>query len=137
MKVVCIAVFAAAAGALKTRLPDDQSNSETADSFGNSKLEPPCSNIQCGEYECPQPFELKTDNTCCGYCYAPDHVVPYDSHVAIGVNSTGYVVDYCDSAPSTCKSPGANAVRCFKPACKEGQEAHCAPNACCAACAPR
>jgi len=138
MKVVFAAMCIVNAVALKARAPAStditESNSEMNDSFGNSKLEPPCTNIQCGEYECPMPFELKTDNTCCGYCYAPDHVVPYDRHAVVAVNATGYVVDYCDSAPSTCKSPGANAVRCFKPACKEGEKAHCAPGNCCAAC---
>ena len=47
------------------------------DSFGRSTLEP-CSKIDCGETACPDPFVLKTDSTCCGVCYAPDHVVAID-----------------------------------------------------------
>merc|ERR1712217_679287 len=88
------------------------------DSFGNSELKPPCDKIQCGEYSCPTPFELKVDGTCCGYCWAPDHVVAADRHVVTEYNATGLVVEQCDSAPSTCKGPGANVVRCFKPTCQ-------------------
>merc|ERR1719223_1184293 len=142
MKSACIlALCMAAVQGVKIRSMVDpglnEANSEMNDSFGKSKLEPPCSKIECGEYECPIPFELKTDNTCCGYCYAPDHVVPADRHIATKLNSTGYVVDYCDGAPKTCSSPGANAVRCFKPACREGDKPNCAPGACCAECAAR
>merc|ERR1719207_273366 len=109
---------------------------EPTDSFGNSQLEPPCSKIECGEYECTPPFELKTDNTCCGYCYAPDHVIAVDRHVATAYNSSGFAVDQCEGAPSTCTGPGAEAVRCFKPSCREGEKPHCAPGACCHKCVP-
>eukprot|EP00929_Paragymnodinium_shiwhaense_P041883 TRINITY_DN2174_c0_g2_i1.p1 TRINITY_DN2174_c0_g2~~TRINITY_DN2174_c0_g2_i1.p1 ORF type:complete len:147 (+),score=32.15 TRINITY_DN2174_c0_g2_i1:65-505(+) len=105
------------------------------DSFGGTKLTPACDKIQCGEYSCPTPFELKVDNTCCGYCWAPDHVVPADRHAVVQYNATGNAIAQCDSAPSTCKGPGATAVRCFKPSCRVGSEPHCAPNACCPACA--
>mmetsp|Transcript_31679 Transcript_31679/g.94109 ORF Transcript_31679/g.94109 Transcript_31679/m.94109 type:complete len:146 (+) Transcript_31679:84-521(+) len=107
------------------------------DSFGNTALAPSCSKIECGEYSCPEPFELKTDGTCCGYCWAPDHVVPADRHVATAFNSTGFAVEQCESAPSTCKGPGAAAVRCFKPSCRPGSQPNCAPGACCAMCAAR
>merc|ERR1719261_1684746 len=109
---------------------------QPTDSFGNSKLEPPCSKVECGEYECPAPFELKTGPTCCGYCWAPDHVIAVDRHSAVAYNSSGFAVELCESAPSSCSGPGANAVRCFKPSCREGEEPHCAPGACCEKCAP-
>jgi hypothetical protein len=31
--------------------------------------------VKCGRYECPAPFVLKMDKTCCGTCYAPDNKV--------------------------------------------------------------
>ena len=133
MKSACIVALCVAA-VQGIKLKDGP---EMKDSFGKSTLEPPCSKIECGEYECPIPFELKVDNTCCGYCYAPDHVVPADRHVATAYNSTGYVTEYCDGAPKTCSSPGNNPVRCFKPACREGDKPNCAPGACCAECAAR
>jgi DNA repair exonuclease SbcCD ATPase subunit len=104
------------------------------DSFGGTKLTPACDKIQCGDYSCPTPFELKVDNTCCGYCWAPDHVVPADRHAVVAANATGLAVDQCESAPSFCKGPGSNAVRCFQPNCREGAAPHCGPGACCAAC---
>mmetsp|Transcript_96666 Transcript_96666/g.181758 ORF Transcript_96666/g.181758 Transcript_96666/m.181758 type:complete len:138 (-) Transcript_96666:62-475(-) len=103
------------------------------DSFGASQLEPPCSKIQCGEFSCPAPLELKMDATCCGYCWAPDHVTALDRHKAVPYNSTGFAVAMCDSAPATCTGP-ASTARCFKPSCKPGQVAHCAPGSCCASC---
>merc|ERR1719359_520997 len=137
--VLFLTVLASCNGFLRRQTPEEQQlNSEFAaeDSFGNTKLEPPCSKIECGEYECSPPFESKTNNTCCGYCWAPDHKVAVDRHTAVGYNSTGFAVDQCDSAPSTCTGPGANAVRCFKPSCREGEEPHCAPGACCHKCVP-
>eukprot|EP00928_Gymnodinium_smaydae_P044494 TRINITY_DN2967_c0_g1_i1.p1 TRINITY_DN2967_c0_g1~~TRINITY_DN2967_c0_g1_i1.p1 ORF type:complete len:150 (+),score=15.61 TRINITY_DN2967_c0_g1_i1:53-502(+) len=104
------------------------------DSFGKTALTPPCDKVQCGEYSCPTPFELKMDDTCCGYCWAPDHVVAADRHVATAYNSTGNAVEQCEGAPSTCKGPGVNAVRCFAPSCRAGEKPHCAPGACCAKC---
>ena len=101
------------------------------------RLEPACSKIECGSYECPAPFELKTDATCCGYCWAPDHVVPLDRHVATAYNSTGFIVEQCDSAPSTCKGPGPETVRCFKPSCRVGETTSCAASSCCASCSAR
>merc|ERR1719217_912354 len=71
-----------------------------------------------------------------GYCYAPDHVIAVDRHVATAYNSSGFAVELCESAPSTCAGPGANAVRCFKPSCREGEEPHCGAGACCAKCTP-
>merc|ERR1719235_2654230 len=121
---------------LQSRLRDPVMDS-MKDSFGKSKLEAPCSKIECGDYECPTPFELKVDATCCGYCYAPDHVVSVDRHVVVKYNATGFAVDQCESAPSTCKGPGPTAVRCFKPSCRAGDTPTCSPNACCAACATR
>ena len=104
------------------------------DSFGKSNLEPACSKIECGEYECPTPFELKTDSTCCGYCWAPDHKVGVDRHKVVAFNSTGFAIEQCESAPSTCKGPGPEAVRCFKPSCRAGDTAGCSPDACCPVC---
>merc|ERR1719191_947137 len=70
------------------------------DSFGNTELTPACDKIQCGEYSCPTPFELKVDGTCCGYCWAPDHVVAADRHAVVQYNATGNAIAQCDSAPS-------------------------------------
>mmetsp|Transcript_118472 Transcript_118472/g.215483 ORF Transcript_118472/g.215483 Transcript_118472/m.215483 type:complete len:137 (+) Transcript_118472:105-515(+) len=128
--VLCLSLVATAAatGLLRKREPV-----EPKDSFGVSKLEPPCAGIACGESACPAPFELKMDATCCGYCWAPDQVVSVDRHKVVAYNATGFAVDQCDSAPSTCKGPGPT-VRCFKPSCQEGEKVHCAAAACCAGC---
>merc|ERR550537_736201 len=104
-------------------------------SFGDSKLEPACSKIECGEYECPTPFELKVDATCCGYCWAPDHKVSVDRHKVVAHNATGFAVEQCEGAPSTCKGPGPSVVRCFKPSCRAGDVPNCAPTPA-APCAP-
>merc|ERR1719158_1565636 len=86
---------------------------------------------------CPEPFELKMDDTCCGYCWAPDHAIPLDRHAGIKYNSTGMVVDQCESAPSFCKAPAAEIpVRCFQPSCRVGESPHCGSGACCAMCKP-
>jgi len=106
-------------------------------SFGDTALEPACSKIVCGEYSCPTPFELKVDNTCCGYCWAPDHAVVNDRHQVTKYNATGFAIDQCEGAPSTCKGPGTNAVRCFKPNCRAGDVPHCNPDSCCAMCTTR
>mmetsp|Transcript_3660 Transcript_3660/g.4969 ORF Transcript_3660/g.4969 Transcript_3660/m.4969 type:complete len:148 (-) Transcript_3660:84-527(-) len=105
------------------------------DSFGATALTPACSKVECGEYSCPSPFELKVDGTCCGYCWAPDHVIGVDRHGLTEYNSTGNAVEQCEGAPSTCQGPGVNAVRCFTPSCREGETPHCAPTACCPVCA--
>ena len=49
-------------------------NAGVKHSFGKSTLEPPCSKIECGEYECPIPFELKTasETTVCNIMFGPD-----------------------------------------------------------------
>lgn len=107
------------------------------DSFGDTALTPPCAKIECGQFSCPEPFELKKDKACCGYCWAPDHEVSVDRHVVTEYNATGLAVPQCDSAPSTCKGPGAEVVRCFKPACREGDAPQCQPGACCAKCMTR
>mmetsp|Transcript_69758 Transcript_69758/g.202426 ORF Transcript_69758/g.202426 Transcript_69758/m.202426 type:complete len:147 (+) Transcript_69758:105-545(+) len=107
------------------------------DSFGNTALTPACSKVECGEYSCPEPFELKVDGTCCGYCWAPDHVVAADRHKVVEYNATGLVVEQCEDAPSTCKGPGANMVRCFKPSCREGEMAGCGGGRCCPLCQAR
>merc|ERR1719387_1138075 len=107
------------------------------DSFGKTALTPACAKIEYGEYSCPTPFELKVDGTCCGYCWAPDHLIAVDRHVAVPYNSTGNVVEQCDSAPSVCTGPGTNAVRCFKPSCRVGDVVHCGAGACCPMCTAR
>merc|ERR1719343_760775 len=107
------------------------------DSFGKTELAPSCSKIECGEYSCPTPFELKVDGTCCGYCWAPDHEVAADRHRVVEYNATGFAVEQCEGAPSTCTGPGDNAVRCFKPSCREGDKPHCQTGACCPACTTR
>merc|ERR1719197_517541 len=130
---MCFASVAVA----KVFLKQDPVMDSMKNSFGKSNLEPACSKIECGEYECPTPFELKVDKTCCGYCYAPDHVVSVDRHKVVAFNATGFAVDQCESAPSTCKGPGPTAVRCFKPSCRAGDVPNCSPDACCPACAAR
>merc|ERR1719359_704269 len=105
------------------------------DSFGESTLVLPCSKIECGEYACPSPFELKVDGTCCGYCWAPDHVVSADRHVVVEHNATGFAVEHCEDAPSTCSGPSL--VRCFKPTCRAGDAPHCGAGACCPMCTTR
>ena len=146
MKFQCVALLLAVCPALSSaslRRREDPAKTKldmefaAKDSFGDTKLTPPCSTVQCGEYSCPAPFELKMDNTCCGYCWAPDHAVAIDRHVAIPYNSSGMVVEQCDSAPSTCKGPGTNVVRCFKPTCRVGDAPHCGAGACCAMCKGR
>merc|ERR1719326_297688 len=107
------------------------------DSFGDTVLTPACSKIECGVYSCPTPFELKVDGTCCGYCWAPDHKVAADRHKVVAFNATGFAVAQCDSAPSTCKGPGPEAVRCFKPSCRAGDVPNCSPDACCPMCTAR
>eukprot|EP00971_Amphidinium_carterae_P050882 1002099-Amphidinium_carterae.1 len=99
----------------------EDSGEKTADSFGNNELTPPCANIKCGEYSCPAPLELKLDATCCGYCWAEDHVIAVDRHQVTEYNATGHAIEMCESAsaPSTCKAPGPE-VRCFKPQCRAG-----------------
>ena len=98
------------------------------DSFGRSTLEPPCSKIDCGETACPDPFVLKTDSTCCGICYAPDHVVAIDRHTALAGGSP-YAADVSVNAPGTCAG-----VKCFTPVCKPGQAVGHVPGACCDSC---
>merc|ERR1719405_87956 len=120
--VICLLPLASARVLLRKQDPVMDS---MKDSFGKSNLEPACSKIECGDYECPSPFELKVDKTCCGYCYAPDHVVPADRHKVVEFNSTGLAVEHCEGAPSTCSGPGANAVRCFKPTCRAGDTPNC------------
>ena len=119
------------AGAASDAHSDPNDPNRMVDSFGRSTLEPPCSKIDCGETACPDPFVLKTDSTCCGICYAPDHVVAIDRHVSGG--DAGFRSEMCEGAPSSCLGPGPAAV-CFKPSCAAGFEPHCQPAACCATC---
>merc|ERR1719217_112886 len=92
-------VPAASAATLRRRqTPDEVKLDEEyklVDSFGSTALTPACTKIQCGEYECPEPFELKVDGTCCGYCWAPDHMIAVDRHVAIPFNKSGNAVAQC------------------------------------------
>jgi len=137
-----IALFTLAAAALRKQNPvnsaggldmDPNDPDRMVDSFGRSTLEPPCSKIDCGETACPDPFVLKTDSTCCGVCYAPDHVVAIDRHVA--GSDAGYRAEMCEGAPSSCLGPGPTAV-CFKPSCAAGFAPSCSPGSCCATCSP-
>eukprot|EP00811_Abedinium_folium_P016769 NODE_25704_length_578_cov_1.088692.p4 GENE.NODE_25704_length_578_cov_1.088692~~NODE_25704_length_578_cov_1.088692.p4 ORF type:complete len:75 (+),score=20.59 NODE_25704_length_578_cov_1.088692:325-549(+) len=73
------------------------------------------------------------DNTCCGYCYAPDHIVPPANQAAI---VTDHQVDLCESADSACHGPG-RAVMCFRPSCGAGETPHCGGGRCCATCMTR
>jgi len=114
-------------------LPDYAPNDphRLQDSFGKTTLKPVCAGIECGAFTCEPPFELKKDNTCCGYCWAPDHVVALDRHTAI--NSPYKSDAACESAPSSCRGPGPVAS-CFMPSCRAGEAPHCAPGACCPRC---
>merc|ERR1719359_870319 len=79
------------------------------------------------------PLDDQADGSCCGTCFAPDHVVALDRHFAI---DSPYKMDtQCDGAPSFCKGPGPAAV-CFQPSCAAGFKAHCAPGECCPKCVP-
>merc|ERR1719476_198050 len=66
--------------------------------MGYTALAPACSKIECGERSCPKPFTLKMDGTCCGFCWAEDHVVSVDRHVVTEFNSTGNAIAMCDNA---------------------------------------
>mmetsp|Transcript_57481 Transcript_57481/g.123520 ORF Transcript_57481/g.123520 Transcript_57481/m.123520 type:complete len:140 (-) Transcript_57481:72-491(-) len=134
MRVIAFATAAASATSLISKqVPDDMKNvgeDRMTNSFGESTLTPPCSSVTCNMPECQAPFEKKEDGTCCGYCWAPDHVVGLDRHKA---TKSMYEADLCDGAPSSCRGPGGDA-QCFSPSCDEGYEAHCVPGACCATC---
>merc|ERR1719240_1146444 len=134
---IALSVFLISCSMSLTVLKQDPVMDSMKNSFGESNLEAPCSKIECGEYSCPTPFELKVDATCCGYCWAKDDEVAIDRHVAVPYNSSGMVVEQCPSAPSTCKAPGIHPVRCFKPACRAGDVPHCGAGACCAQCKGR
>merc|ERR1719240_825471 len=134
---IALSVFLISCSMSLTVLKQDPVMDSMKNSFGESNLEAPCSKIECGEYSCPTPFELKVDATCCGYCWAKDDEVAIDRHVAVPYNSSGMVVEQCPSAPSTCKAPGIHPVRCFKPACRAGDVPHCGAGACCAMCKGR
>merc|ERR1719188_144726 len=142
---IATVVLIASATAVDGRLLQKQTPDEvkldmdfrTKTSFGDTALTPACSKIECGQYSCPTPFELKVDNTCCGYCWAPDHEVAADRHRVTEFNATGLVVAQCDAAPSTCRGPGVNNVRCFKPNCRGGDVPNCSPGACCPMCTTR
>merc|ERR1719399_855346 len=99
--VLCLALAADALkvvkqepGVMDTVVDDTATQDAVQDSmknsFGQSKLEPPCSKIECGEYECPTPFELKVDETCCGYCWAPDYECPTPFELKVDETCCGY-----------------------------------------------
>merc|ERR1719359_41827 len=97
----------------------------------HAPIKPACAKVECGTYECPTPFELKMDSTCCGYCWASDDDVALDRHKSF---SAAFKIDQCESAPSSCKSPGPDAVRCFQVHCLEGAKPICAEGTCCPSC---
>lgn len=135
MKIFALIVAVSGQQDLPSDVPDYAANDphRLQDSFGNTALKPVCADIECGAFSCDPPFELKKDETCCGYCWAPDHVVALDRHTAI--NSPYKSDSMCDSAPSSCRGPGP-AASCFTPSCRVGEAPHCAPNACCPRCEP-
>uniref|UniRef100_A0A7S1RKU1 SREBP regulating gene protein n=1 Tax=Alexandrium catenella TaxID=2925 RepID=A0A7S1RKU1_ALECA len=142
MAILALGLLAAASGArVRARQTPDEvklgMEYRDKDSFGSTALTPACSKIQCGAYSCPSPFELKVDGTCCGYCWAPDHAVAADRHVVVEYNASGHAVEQCEGAPSTCKGPGVNTVRCFRPSCRAGDAPHCSPGSCCPICTTR
>jgi hypothetical protein len=100
---------------------DNAGGDRMTNSFGASTLKPACSGISCGDYKCDAPFELKTkEGTCCGFCWAPDHVIRVDRHSKF----EGQGIDLCPNAPPKCRGPGGQA-HCPNPSCAAGQEAHC------------
>jgi len=99
------------------------------------RLETPCAKVKCGVLACPAPFKLKMDDTCCGYCWAPDSKVALDRHRAGG--SMGHTIEQCERAPAYCRGPGPSKVKCFKTSCIAGEEATCADDTCCPRCKAR
>jgi len=108
---------------------DDFGSDRNVDSFGNSQLEPACSQIECGAMKCDAPFELKMDESCCGYCWAPHHIVP-TTHRAFASEHT---VEGCAEAPKFCSGPGP-VVQCYKQPCEANEKLHCGPTDCCGKC---
>merc|ERR1719159_461030 len=83
----------------------------------------------CSDVACPPPFELKRGKgQCCPVCFAPDHVVALDRHVAMKGPSK-YATKMASTAPASCKG-----VKCFKAVCAPGVEVGIKPNACCLGC---
>lgn len=99
------------------------------------RLEAPCEKVKCGVLDCPAPFKLKMDETCCGYCWAPDSKVALDRHRA--GSSMGFAIEQCERAPAYCRGPGPSQVKCFKTSCVAGEEATCADGSCCPSCTRR
>jgi len=100
------------------------------DSFGRA-LTPPCAGITCPHLECVAPLELKQDGTCCGYCWAPDHVVAPMYRSPLDGPSEFVTDKRCPEAPRHCLG-----AKCFKPNCPVGMEPRCDTGACCFSCLP-
>merc|ERR1719221_78334 len=49
-------------------------NIKRPESFGGT-LNPVCTGLTCPHLECAPPLTVKRDGTCCGYFWAPDHLV--------------------------------------------------------------
>lgn len=120
-------------GAALAQTHDDFGADRNVDSFGKSTLTPPCAKIECGAMSCDAPFQLKTDDTCCGYCWAPDHIVPLDRHQPF---DSPHKTDGCPGAPKFCNGPGP-AATCFTQPCKASEDLHCGPTDCCGRCQKR
>merc|ERR1719262_1600848 len=83
----------------------------------------------CPDVACAAPFELKrSKGQCCPVCFAPDHVVKIDRHVAMKGPSP-YAAKVAPGAPGSCKG-----VKCFKPVCAPGTAPGQRPGACCLSC---
>ena len=88
-----------------------------------------CHQIQCADIQCLPPFVMKRKTgQCCPTCFAPDHVVGLDRHVAMDGPSP-YATEQAPAAPSACAG-----AKCFKPTCLPGYAAGHAPGACCLSC---
>merc|ERR1719159_739765 len=85
----------------------------------------------CADIKCDPPFEIiRAKGQCCPTCYAPDHVLSLDRHVAMKGPSP-YKAPLAPTAPVHCKG-----AKCFKQVCLPGMKPGIAPNACCLSCRP-
>lgn len=104
------------------------SRAVTPDWYHDGIPTPPCAGVECGEIICRKPFKLIQDGTCCGYCGAPDHVVPRVDG-STGEPSPYLKEEKCPGAPVHCRG-----AKCFEPSCPAGNEPKCDPGACCYSC---
>merc|ERR1719291_31932 len=85
---------------------------------------------QCPQIDCPKALgvtmKLVCAGGCCPSCWAPDHVVKIDRHVALKNADT---VPPSPLAPPSCKG-----VKCFEPVCNKGYKKGFNQGDCCYSC---